>query len=51
MAASTLRQIDLAAAPDRDGVALPAFFRLVELAFPFPSSLEVLPDKQPKDGV
>ena len=31
MAASTLRQIDLAAAPDRDGVALRAFFRLVEL--------------------
>jgi len=28
-----------------------AFFRMDELAFPFPSSLELLPDKQPKDGV
>jgi hypothetical protein len=31
MAASALRQIDLAAAPDRDAVALRAFFRLAEL--------------------
>jgi hypothetical protein len=31
MAASALKQIDLAAAPDRDAVALRAFFRLVEL--------------------
>ena len=28
-----------------------AFFRMDELAFPFPSSLELLPYKQPKDGV
>jgi hypothetical protein len=31
MAASALRQIDLAAAPDQDAVALRAFFRLAEL--------------------
>jgi hypothetical protein len=31
MAASTLKQIDLAAATDRDGVALRGFFRLAEL--------------------
>jgi hypothetical protein len=31
MAASTLSKIDAAAAPDRDTVALGAFFRLVEL--------------------
>jgi hypothetical protein len=31
MVASALRKIDLAAAPDRDAVALRAFFRLVEL--------------------
>jgi hypothetical protein len=31
MAASAWRQIDLAAAPDRDAVALRAFFRLAEL--------------------
>ena len=31
MASSALRQLDLPAAPDRDAVALRAFFRLVEL--------------------
>jgi hypothetical protein len=31
MAASALSKIDIAAAPDRDAVALGAFFRLVEL--------------------
>jgi Protein of unknown function (DUF2384) len=31
MAVSALRQIDLAAAPDQDAVALRAFFRLAEL--------------------
>ena len=29
--------------------AFPAFFRMDEIAFPFPSSLELLKDKQPKD--
>jgi ABC-type uncharacterized transport system involved in gliding motility auxiliary subunit len=29
--------------------AFPAFFRMDEVIFPFPSSLKVLPDKQPKD--
>jgi len=28
-----------------------AFFRMEELSFPFPSTLELLPDKQPKDNV
>jgi ABC-type uncharacterized transport system involved in gliding motility auxiliary subunit len=29
--------------------AFPAFFRMDEVVFPFPSSLKLLPDKQPKD--
>jgi ABC-type uncharacterized transport system involved in gliding motility auxiliary subunit len=29
--------------------SFPAFFRMDEIAFPFPSSLELLKDKQPKD--
>jgi hypothetical protein len=28
-----------------------AFFRLDEVLFPYPSTLELVPDKQPKDGV
>ena len=29
--------------------SFPAFFRMEEVIFPFPSSLKLLPDKQPKD--
>jgi ABC-type uncharacterized transport system involved in gliding motility auxiliary subunit len=29
--------------------AFPAFFRMEEVVFPFPSSLKITPDKQPKD--
>jgi ABC-type uncharacterized transport system involved in gliding motility auxiliary subunit len=29
--------------------SFPSFFRIEEIAFPFPSSLELVPDKQPKE--